>query len=262
MLDNVPSLTGDVIMFKSSKKGFNVVAQSFLRGKRAGHSHVAIAVKQGNAIHAMPGTGVQLQSIRELFLDKDNDLVVFRNSSLECNEKALCRLEDSLLFYQRQAYNYGLFVNRSSCASFCSELAANAYEKIGSRLSGKRPNSTLPVDIYECISSDSDWREVTDEYKSFFLDECYATVHDVAAEFVRNLEYANQGMARGQQLMLDQLRRAEAKNGAVPRNLQPTRDYWSNNGEGRIDIIFALRMWWGFLKEGANALYRFLFRKK
>jgi len=259
MISNPTSLTGDIILFISSKESLNTFAQSVLRRKKAMHCHVAIAIKQGNAIHAMPATGVQLEGIRDILKDENGSFVVFRNDLLEFDEELLCRLEDELLFHSRQSYNFGLFFNSSACSSFCSELAAKAFENVGLRISGERPVCTLPVDIYEFVSLNREWRDVTQQYKDFFLDVEYDGGHDLVSKFVRDLELKNQDMALGQVYLLDKIKRVEISNGLIPSEYKPTRDYWSNDEVKRLGVffttVFLLKYWWRGVHEMVRWLY-------
>lgn len=230
MLSTPPSLPGDIILFSPSKKvSLNLFFQTKIGKRRALHSHVAITIKQGNAIHAMPKVGIQLVGIRELLLDRGEEFIVFRNKMVEGDAGYLYNLEDSLLFYLRQKYNYLFFASRRWNSSFCSELAVKAYRKIGISISNRKPSSTLPLDIFEHIKTSQNWSDVTEIYRDFFLNNPDSGIHDLAARFVKQLEYINQEMAFSQQELADKANLLKKVSKYHPLAMRPSRSYWSNN---------------------------------
>ncbi len=109
-----PSQCGDLIFFSPPViKSANIFAQSLLRWRKAQHSHIAIVAKQGNAIHAMPRQGVQVESIRQLLKDRCGEIVVYRNIYLSENVN-IVSLENNLWSYNFQKYNYRFFFKITS----------------------------------------------------------------------------------------------------------------------------------------------------
>lgn len=231
MFSDPPSQSGDIIFFSpSSKKSANTLAQQLIRGRESRHSHVAIAVKQGNAIHAMPSDGVHLSRIRELLLI-NNHFSVYRNVDLSTDE--LCRLEDKLWYFNRQKYNFRFFMPSRRGASFCSELAAKAYRAVNVNISTRRPGATLPADIFDHISENAVWLDVTSLYRAFFLDENFDDGHDMASNFVQIIEQLNQNMAAGQQALIDRINYIHLKQGLPTPSISPTRKYWNITSKSR-----------------------------
>lgn len=244
MFSHPPSITGDLIFFHSSKRSsFNAAAQSAARLTVAKHTHIAITIKQGNAIHAMPQFGVQMEEIRELLLGNEDGFLVLRKKSLQHDIPRLCLLEDSLLFHSRQRYNFLFLMRERRHASFCSELAAKAYERSGMMISPRSPSKTLPMDIFRYLESNSEWSDVTAVYQEFFLDNPDYARHSLAAKVGRFIEYTNQDMAYSQQILSDRVNALAAQHGHKATTLKPSRDYWSNGLGARSKIAFALRFW-------------------
>jgi hypothetical protein len=219
-----PSQSGDIIFLSPESKSPNTKAQSIIRRKSAIHSHVAVAVKQGNAIHAMPKDGVHVTTIHSLLTERGIKFSVFRKKDLKSNEERLCRLEDKLWYFNRQKYNFWLFFRPRTNASFCSELVAKAYEAIGVKISERRPSATLPVDIHNFVHENVEWENITKTYENFFLTHHYTPGDDLASNFVRQIEEMNQNMTQGQRLLINRLNKICKKN-----KMEPTRKYWNTH---------------------------------
>ena len=225
-----PSQPGDIIFLSpNSAKSVSTAAQSIVRQMEARHGHVALAVKQGNAIHAMPKHGIRAQPIRALLLDsKYGEFKVFRNRNLDPNGEVLRRLEDNAWFHQAQKYNWRFFFPSRRDASFCSELAAKTYRLIGILVSPRSPSATLPIDIYRFISGEPDWEDVTEAYAEFFLTEKWDSTHDLASNAVQRIEEFNQHMGIGQRALVDKIDRIAKNSSQGPTDIRPSRDYWNN----------------------------------
>lgn len=230
MSNDFPSQSGDIILISSnSRKSANIFAQSLIRRKKALHSHVAVALKLGNAIHAMPNGGVHTASIHELLTSGKYSFQVYRNTIVNTKVSMLISsrdFDDCLLYYSRQKYNFWIFTLSRNNASFCSELVAKAYKKIGISISKKRTSSTLPIDIYNYVSVSKEWENVTESYKSFFLDENFKKVNNLASAFVRALEQGNQDMAIGQNNLIKIINSVEKQQGLKKSTMRPSRNYW------------------------------------
>lgn len=218
-----PSQPGDIIFLSPGAKSANTKAQSIVRRRDAIHSHVAVAVGHGNAIHAMPHDGVHATTIRSLLSEPRIEFSVFRNKSLSLNNNLLEKLEEQIWYFNRQNYNYFLFLRPRFNASFCSELVAKAYEEIGVTISLKRPSSTLPVDIYEFIQKNSDWENETNIYTEFFLGPDHTPSDDLYSVLALRIEEGNQDMAHGQQLLIDRIEAIQKS----PAHFEPSRKYWN-----------------------------------
>jgi type I site-specific restriction-modification system R (restriction) subunit len=234
---DLSGLPGDLILFSPHKKNINIIAQSLLRLKKAKYSHVAIVVEPFNAIHAMPKLGVHAETIRNILKYAQGDFVVYRNASIQ-TEETLLKLQDSLNSHRGQFYNYGIGVRNSWNSSFCSELAALAFEKIGIKLSSKSPNKTLPSDIYDTVNTSSNWIAITEEFKKDYLGSSYEEVYDKLAKLHTVIENLNQDMSFGQKILTDRINAASACS-AAPTNYKPVRDYWTNDlGDKFSWVIF------------------------
>jgi len=222
------SQPGDIIFLRqNSRKSLNIHAQSLIRGKRALYSHIAIAVKQGNAIHSMPREGVHVVRVHDLLNSSGATFQVFRHIVVNATPELHTKLEDGLWYFNQQKYNKRFFMRTRNNASFCSELASKAYAKINIEISRKPSSHTLPVDIFEKISKNEGWLEVTDLYKDFFLDKNFDSSHNLASDFVRRLECANQIMVTQRWDLIYKLS-SQSENLDMPIILTtPSRSYWN-----------------------------------
>ena len=228
MSNNFPSQSGDLIFLSPAKnKSINTIAQSLIRLSRARQSHIAIVVKQGNVIHAMPKQGVQVESIRNLLKERKSKFFVFRKKGLSQSEK-IVTLEDHLWHYNLQKYNYRFFFKSRRNASFCSELAAKSYAFINMKISDKAPGNTLPIDIYKHINTGNDWDNVTELYEKFFLRAEYPDVLEVASNFVREIELRNQAMSYGQNIFKGKIDLVAKSTGSVSPKIDIPRSYWTD----------------------------------
>lgn len=233
-----PAITGDIILISQSKKSFNLIAQFLFRRKKAKHRHVAIALYNFSLIHAMPKSGVHLVPLGK-YLNDNPDFVVFRNKYALSNDYPYL-LEKYIRYYNLQGYslfNYYIFSRRHS---YCSELAAKAYKKAGLRLvkSELKTKKVLPSDIYRHVGNNSDWLNVTDEYKKFFLNNPNFSLLEKAADFEKfNVEFT-QGMGYGQQQLANLVNSISAKEGDDKLFMTPPMNYWSNDLATQSKFLF------------------------
>ncbi|HDN2513572.1 MULTISPECIES: YiiX/YebB-like N1pC/P60 family cysteine hydrolase [Providencia] len=223
----LPALPGDLILISTPNKNLNRIAQSVLRLKTALHSHVAISTDQYCAIHAMPKNGVQIESIKSILADVKGDFVVYRNKNIQSNE-LLEKIRYELLSYSGQHYNFHFLIKQYWHSSFCSELAARAFESLNVKISKNDSKNTIPSDIYEFVQNNDEWVDITEIYKNEYLGKSYLEVYDVAAEFMIRTEHFNQDMSFGQQQLLDRINfiTADSDN---PTNHKPPRHFWTND---------------------------------
>jgi len=77
------------------------------------------------------------------------------------------RLVAAGLYYLRQGYNKGFMGAGTDHSSFCSELVAKIYEKAGIPiLSNRSPSKVAPAHFDLEADSQTDWEDVTEEYKA------------------------------------------------------------------------------------------------
>lgn len=235
----LPGLPGDLILFSPPNKNINIVTQTLFRFRKSKYSHVAIVVEQYNVIHAMPKSGVRNEKIRTILNSAQGDFVVYRNTSINTEERIL-KLQNSLNYFKGQFYNYGIGIRSSWNSSFCSELAAKAFNEININISNKFPHQTLPSDIYDTISTSPDWVDITNDFQQNYLGPSYLEVYDVVAKFYAAVEDYNQGMSFGQKQLLDRVNAVSAHS-ATPTNYKPARDYWTNNLGDRFSWVILLK---------------------
>ncbi|CAI8944015.1 hypothetical protein EMIT0P2_50246 [Pseudomonas sp. IT-P2] len=164
---NTPSCTGDIILFSRPNKSMNIIVQTVLRRKKAKHHHVAIALYNHSLIHAMPKLGIHLRPLVE-YLNENKEFVVFRHIA-SYDEQNSEHLERYLRHHNLQNYSLLNTIYTSPRHSFCSELAAKAYENSEMKLTNgdKKPKSILPFDIYNYVSSNPEWIDITHIIRTF-----------------------------------------------------------------------------------------------
>gem|GEM_PF-5994144 len=67
------------------------------------------------------------------------------------------------MYYLDQPYNKVFFARIRDHSSYCSELAAKAYSKIGFPLSHRNAKFVLPIDLEKLVFKEK-WLDVTHEY--------------------------------------------------------------------------------------------------
>ncbi len=159
---------GDLLLFEPdpTAKSGSVSIQRILRFARfVRFSHVAIALNSVHAIHSVPGRGVHISRLSELISERhfySGRVEAFRHATLDC-DVGLCKdIERELWHYFNQPYFHPLH-RIGDKSSYCSELAAKAYLKIGVRLTRRSPRRTLPLDIEQAVSS-PEWLKVSVQY--------------------------------------------------------------------------------------------------
>lgn len=260
-----PSITGDIILFYQPKKNINLIIQSIIRLSRARHSHAAISISDFSLIHATPGNGVCIESLGD-YLNKNKNFVVYR-SKAALQESKLILLKENLQHYNLQKYSLLNTIFSSWRHSFCSELAAKAYEKSGLQLTKKnrKPKTVMPIDIYDYVKENPSWVNVTDEYRKFFLNPEYLEISKKVTDIERAMVECNQIMGYGQQALADKINYIRNKNGEAPPVIPPM-NYWSNHLASRqglwFSILFVFTYWARMIKEGIQLLWNFLIRPR
>ncbi|UDG02848.1 hypothetical protein LH408_10565 [Enterobacter cloacae] len=252
-----PSCTGDIILFSRPKKSANIVVQSVLTRRNAKHHHVAIALYNYSLIHAMPKLGIHLRPLVE-YLNENKDFVVFRHiSSLsEINSE---HLEKNLRHHHLQRYSLLNTIYTSPRHSFCSELAAKAYEKSGMQLThgNKNPKSVLPSDIFNYVSSSPDWVDITQHYKCFYFDNPESGSLLLGAEVEQKLVDHTQLMGYNQQLFVNRINSIRTKQGHSADLLTAPMSFWTNSLARCVTIPNFLCYWGRMLR----SLIRYPFDK-
>jgi len=261
-----PSITGDIILISQSKKNANLIMQSIVRLSKARHSHVAISISEFSLIHAMPKRGVCIDSLGE-YLNDNGNFVVYRSEAAS-QENKLGLLRENLQHHNLQNYSLFNILFSSWRHSFCSELAAKAYEKSGLQITKKyrKPKTVLPIDIYEYVKENPSWINVTDEYRKFFLNSKHLEILKKATDIERFTVDYTQSMGYGQQVLADRINYICRKNGEEKSPVIPPMNYWSNRLASRpgfwYPILFVLAYWARMIKEAIQLLWSFLTRPR
>ncbi|UUT14507.1 YiiX/YebB-like N1pC/P60 family cysteine hydrolase [Pseudomonas zeae] len=240
-----PSSTGDIILFTRAQKRMNIIVQSALRITRAKHHHVAIALYNHSLIHAMPKSGIHLRPLVE-YLNENKEFVVFRHKN-SFDEQNSEHLEKYLRHHNLQRYSLLNTIYSSPRHSFCSELAAKAYEKSEMKLTKghKKPKSVLPFDIYNYVSSSPDWIDITQYYKDFYFDNSEKSSLILGSEVEQRLVDLAQEMGFNQQLLVNRINSTNTTNRATP--LTAPMSFWTNHLAGPGTIAHLLWYWKGML---------------
>lgn len=252
-----PSCTGDIILFSRPKKSANIVVQSVLTRRDAKHHHVAIALYNHSLIHAMPKLGIHLRPLVE-YLNENKDFVVFRHTASlsEINSEYL---EKHLRHHHLQRYSLLNTIYTSPRHSFCSELAAKAYENSGMQLThgNKKPKSVLPSDIFNYVSSSPDWVDITQNYKCFYFDNPESGSLMLGAEVEQKCVDYTQLMGYGQQLFVNRFNSVITNRGHSADLLTAPMSFWTNSLAKRVTITNFLWYWGRML----SSLIRYPFEK-
>lgn len=238
-----PSCTGDIILFSRPKKSANIVVQSVLTRRDAKHHHVAIALYNHSLIHAMPKLGIHLRPLVE-YLNENKDFVVFRHAASlsEINSEYL---EKNLRHHHLQRYSLLNTIYTSPRHSFCSELAAKAYENSGMQLThgNKKPKSVLPSDIFNYVSSSPDWVDITQHYKCFYFDNPESGSLMLGAEVEQKCVDYTQLMGYGQQLFVNRFNSVITNRGHSADLRTAPMSFWTNSLAKRVTITNFLWYW-------------------
>lgn len=195
------------------------------------------------------------------YLNENRNFSVYRNK-LALLETQASLLEEHLRHHNLQRYSLRNWLFTSWRHSFCSELAAKAYQKSGLRLTknNKNPKQVFPIDIYRHVSVDLEWIDITHEYAEFFLDNENTELLEKAAEVERfNVEFT-QNMGFGQQVLANIANSGTDKEGEKQPTITPPMNYWSNRLANLSRFWFVLSYWGRMIKEFGQFLRTLLIR--
>jgi hypothetical protein len=222
---------------------------------------VAIALYNFNLIHAMPKSGVHMQSLGR-YLNENRDFIVYRNklASVEIYSRLL---EEHLRYHYLQGYSLLNYLFASWRHSFCSELAAKAYEKSGLRLTdnNKKAKRVLPTDIHRHVSVDPDWIDITHEYKQFFLENPHLELLEKSAQVEKFNVQFTQNMGHGQKTLANIVNSIASRRGDKETVMTPPMNYWSNKLADQSKFRFALSYWRRIAKEMTHLLWSNFIKK-
>jgi len=185
-----PDRFGDIILIGTSKKNLqsipsriNRFAQGLARGKVSSKfSHVAICLRPGLWIHAVPGLGISIIETFEIWkyiLDRRGlNISIYRPN---INNESLYKMVSASQFAfdcYKNPYNLMFFIGKKNFLQkefyqerfFCSELVMRILIEAKIVEKGK-PHRTLPIDIQK-LCEESQWSRVDeDEWIDVLKDE-------------------------------------------------------------------------------------------
>jgi len=243
-------LTGDILLISSSsRKSANTSVQTLLRFRRASFSHVAIVLDATTAIHAMPDEGVHLVPLAELLRQIDRTrLKTLRHLDLDRSTELQMELREALLYFHNQRYNKLFFARLGEGSSYCSELAAKAYRRIGKPLTKRLPRNTLPEDLAALSGHRHKWIDATgiyadDEPEPQIIDSIVPGLSDVFASSGKALEEAGGLFREGESAMHEIIKRQQEVQdlintfnealGLPKKEIKQPREYWDAPGKGK-----------------------------
>jgi len=162
--------TGDIILVDGNSKLSDslVMAQKVLYSK-CQSSHVELMIADGAILHATGDKGVHLAFLFDELKKCKPNWRVMRHKKI-INQENFDNFSTQFTYFINQTYNKGFMGNGNESSSFCSELVAKCYEKIGFSIFEQRPSKVTPAHfdkIFDSIDNDSDWIDVTGDYKKY-----------------------------------------------------------------------------------------------
>lgn len=160
---------GDVFLVKGTEKHSKWLSalQKAIYPK-ASSSHVLISVGDGVFVHATTSSGVDFERYDHLLGEIEDGWRVIRNKRVDDLKSQ--KLQLAAISFVRQAYNYKFMFESNDQTSFCSELVAKVYAKCDIELFGKNTGKITPADFDRAADSDSEWEDVTEEYRALFAE--------------------------------------------------------------------------------------------
>lgn len=162
--------TGDIILVDGDSK----LSSSLIFGQKVIYpscqsSHVELMIADGAVLHATGDNGVHLTFLFDELKTCKPNWRVMRNKSIATKEN-FDDFSMQFMYFVNQTYNKKFMGNGNEFSSFCSELIAKCYEKIGFNIFSQRPSKVAPAhfdEIFDRIDSDSEWIDVTGDYKKY-----------------------------------------------------------------------------------------------
>ncbi|MCP8900370.1 YiiX/YebB-like N1pC/P60 family cysteine hydrolase [Gilvimarinus xylanilyticus] len=160
---------GDVFLVKGTEKHSKWLSalQKAIYPK-ASSSHVLISVGDGAFVHATTSSGVDFERYDHLLGEIEDGWRVIRNKRVDDLKSQ--ELQLAAIFFVKQAYNYKFMFESNDQTSFCSELVAKVYAKCDIELFGKNTGKITPADFDRAADTDSEWEDVTEEYRALFAE--------------------------------------------------------------------------------------------
>lgn len=163
---------GDIILLDGNSKLSDslILAQKTIYSKSQS-SHVEVMIDDGVVLHATGDKGVHLAFLPDELKQAKSNWRVIRNKNLATAEN-FENFSIQFFYFLNQTYNKVFMGAGNEYSSFCSELAAKCYEKIGFKIFEQRPSKVAPAHfdkLCDEITDDSEWIDVTENYK-IYLD--------------------------------------------------------------------------------------------
>jgi len=162
--------TGDIILVDGNSKLSDslILAQKAIYSK-CQSSHVELMIADGAILHATGDQGVHLAFLFDELKKCKPNWRVMRHKNIISQEN-FDNFSTQFTYFINQTYNKGFMGNGNESSSFCSELVAKCYEKVGFSIFEQRPSKVAPAhfdQIFDSIDEYSDWIDVTDDYKKY-----------------------------------------------------------------------------------------------
>ncbi len=162
--------TGDIILVDGNSKLSDslILAQKTIYSK-CQSSHVELMIADGAILHATGDQGVHLAFLFDELKTCKPNWRVMRHKKI-INQENFDNFSTQFTYFINQTYNKGFMGNGNESTSFCSELVAKCYEKVGFSIFEQRPSKVAPAHfdkIFDSIDENSDWVDVTDDYKKY-----------------------------------------------------------------------------------------------
>ena len=236
---------GDILLVTGSAKSSKglVAGQKAIIYDKAVSSHAAFSLTDGSFIHSTTDKGVHLAFFPDIIQDCEDGWRVIRLKELDEEKRRL--LLAGANHFLSQDYNYGLLGKGSDSSSFCSELAAKAYQRAGVHiLNGLQPSKVAPAHFDIEADLQKDWTDVTEDYRKLLEDikanpEIYALGFMVLAHSIERLRRTNVRteimMQIAKSLFKSDNFQAEIQRAKKELDEQKLFSFWNVKGESQPD---------------------------
>jgi|GEM_PF-5369030 len=179
-------MIGDIVLIRDRSKlgDANIAGQRAITGDYDAppYTHVALLVGTYKGVHAMPAPEHIGLTLTYELLSPEKEWAVWRHHGLSEKIKGDRKLWFKFAWdaesYVGERYNNPVLRKAKEHHSFCSELIGKVYGKAGIHFPGK-PENLMPITIAKTVRHDSDWCEVTDEYRDALrADPRYQHLYD------------------------------------------------------------------------------------
>lgn len=155
----------------------NRLVQTLYEGVPARATHAMLVASPGLYLDASPRLGVGLIPAETYAFDPDRPVrrrrrrlvAVFRHPAMAASRSMHQELQQAMLGFCGQPYNFGFFLKRaghSDGSAFCCELVVKVFRSLGVEMvAGRRSSAVLPETLRRALPADG-WLDVGDGYRS------------------------------------------------------------------------------------------------